>query len=718
MKDFPIIKEWWTPAEIAAAGLPDMPSTRQGVDAMLKAGGWRDTPDKSRQRQGRGGGREYHWQLFPTAAQRHLMASGDCVPAKPTWKERAEAWAYFDSLPQAAKAEAQRKLGILTEIERLSQVTTKQLAIEMVAPSTGKTPRTIWNWFAMVDGVEQGDWLPYLAPRHRDAAKSGAKAEADPLFFDWLKADFLREGGGSFAASHRRVMRLCQANGISGLNVAKTAQRQLDLLVPKVTQTFMREGEAGLLKRYPPQIRDRSTLGALEGVNADCHKIDVFVRWPGFDKPIRPQIVAFQDLYSGKILSWRVDVDPNKVAVMSAMRELLGTWGIPRHCLFDNGREFANKWLTGGAKTRFRFKVRKDEPLGVLELLGIQIHWATPGHGQAKPIERGFRDFADDIARDPRFHGAYTGHKPDAKPSNYGETAIELDVFLEVLAEGVAEHNARQGRLSQTARGRSFDDAFAESYAKRPITKATDEQLRLCLMAQKVGKLHATHGRMTIAKNGYWSEWMNEFAGQEVIARFNPEDLHAGAYIYSPKGEFLGFAACQEKSEFFDLASAKAAARDRARRTREQRRLAKELRPVSVGGLAAELDKLPKRAEARPEAKVVKLAQQTEIARLEQRQRGKLIQRPKLAPTTSPEQEAQLLQFEQAFTSPKARPGKSCVSEQPRDRFLRAMELQERSERGERIGEAEAQWFERYSSTPEFQSQRTMYERFGEQGLA
>ena len=57
---------------------------------------------------------------------------------------------------------------------------------------------------------------------------------------------------------------------------------------------------------------------ALEGVNADCHKIDVFVMWPGVEKPMRPQIVGFQDLYSNKILAWRVDRDPNKVAVMSA----------------------------------------------------------------------------------------------------------------------------------------------------------------------------------------------------------------------------------------------------------------------------------------------------------------------------------------------------------------------------------------------------------------
>lgn len=126
--------------------------------------------------------------------------------------------------------------------------------------------------------------------------------------------------------------------------------------MPRVTQVFGREGAAGLMRCFPAQIRDRTTLTAMEGVNADCHKFDVFVRWMD-GKVIRPQIVAFQDLYSGKILSWRIDHDPNSVMVMAAFGELVENWGIPRHCLFDNGHEFANKWMTAGAPTRFRFKI-------------------------------------------------------------------------------------------------------------------------------------------------------------------------------------------------------------------------------------------------------------------------------------------------------------------------------------------------------------------------
>lgn len=714
MKDFVVAKEWWTASEIGAAALPDMPATRQGVEALAKSMGWRDQPDFARRRSGRGGGWEYHWRLFPSRAQRHLLAeSGTAAVADSQDMERGEAWAWFDGLPEATKKVAQDRLRVLKEVESLTVATTKYLAVSMVSNRIDKSERTIWNWFGMVEGVDVADWLPYLAPRHRTGKTKGQKAEADQRFYDWLKADYLRLEGPSFSSSYRLAEKLCKAHGAAMLT-ERTAKRWLDRTVPLVSQVYMRQGERGLMKCFPPQIRDRSSLSALEGVNADCHKIDVFVTWPGYEKPIRPQIVAFQDLYSGKILAWRVDVDPNKVAVMSAFKELLETWGIPKHCLFDNGREFANKWLTGGAPTRFRFKVREDEPLGVLAMLGVEIHWATPGHGQAKPIERAFRDLASDVAKDPRFAGAYVGHRPDAKPENYMSRAIELEAFLAVVAEGIAEHNARLGRLSDTAQGRSFDQTFAESYARAPIRKATEEQLRLCLMAQKVCKLHGTHGRLTLHKNAYWSDWMNEMAGQEVVARFNPEDLHAGAHIYSLAGEFLGFAECQEKSEFFDLASAEAAARERRRNIKAQRQAAKDLRPVSVGGLAAALDSLPKLATAPVEAKVVKLANREEIRRLEDRKRGALIAKPVPAPETSPELDAQLLEFNASFGTrkPAAEPQESA-----RDRFFRAREIEERSAAGEPVGREEAAWYSRYAETPEYRSNLTMFKKFGAESI-
>uniref|UniRef100_UPI0039800C3B transposase domain-containing protein n=1 Tax=Salmonella sp. s54836 TaxID=3159673 RepID=UPI0039800C3B len=94
-------------------------------------------------------------------------------------------------------------------------------------------------------------------------------------------------------------------------------------------------------------------------------------------------------------------------------RDVVERYGIPHHAWLDNGRGFASKLLTGGVANRYRFKVREEDPTGILVALGVQIHWATPYHGQAKPIERAFRDLCDRVAKHPAFAGAYTGHRVD-----------------------------------------------------------------------------------------------------------------------------------------------------------------------------------------------------------------------------------------------------------------------------------------------------------------
>lgn len=701
-------KTWWTAEEIADAGLPDMPATKRAVNSMAERCGWRSDPFHVRRRTGRGGGWEYHWKLLPLAAQRKLLAEVS-TPATPVL-ERGAAWAAFEGLSDTAKELARRRLAALQEVEALERSGLgRDLAVTEVARLRRVSGRTVWNWLAMIDGIAPEDRLAYLAPRHRNAPRKVQRADCDPEFWSMLVSSYLRPAMPTFKACWRSAVTWAKAKGRAYLT-EKTARRKLDAEVPRVTQVFAREGAEGLERCFPPQIRDRSGLHAMEAVNADCHKIDVFVEWP--DGTInRPQIVAFQDIYSSKILSWRVDHDPNKVAVMAAFGEMIETYGIPKVCLFDNGREFANKWMTAGAKTRFRFKVKEDDPLGVLPLLGIQIHWARPGHGQAKPIERAFRDIASDVAKDVRFDGAYVGHNPQAKPADYGSRAIPADEFLRVLEEGIREHNAREGRLSDTARGRSFDETFAESYRVAPIRKATEEQRRLWLMGQEVRKLHRQNGQLTLHRNSYHADWMAEHAGEEIVARFDAEDLHAGVWLYAKAGEFLGFAPCREKVGFFDLLEAKTHHRRTAQIKRAERRLLDIARPMRPEEIGKRLDELTEDLPD-PEALTAKVVA-PEFGRAEIDPRLK--QRATPAPTPDPELEARREAAIVAFEARKPEP--AAPAEQPRDRFLRALEIEARSEAGQRIGEAEAEWLRQYQTSAEYRALKRMIEIHGQDAL-
>jgi transposase InsO family protein len=700
-------KPWWTAREIAEAGLPDLPTTRQGVDQLAKKLGWDAHPTLSRARAGRGGGVEFNWQLLPVRAQAALLRHAAATPEPGTMgnpSDRDGVWAWFDGLPESVKAKAKARLKMIHQVDGLEGAMGRALAVASVAKAEGVSARSIWNWIGMIDGIDQADWLAYLAPRHRATKPTRQRAICSPEFLDRIRADYLRLGGPSLRSAHRRVVGWCEAKGLAFLEYQATL-RWFKEHVPHVTQVYAREGEKGLARCFPPQIRDRSSLSALEGVVADCHKLDVFVLWPEIERPVRVHIVAFTDLFSGKVLSWKIDLDPNKVAVMSAFGELVETWGIPRHCLFDNGREFANKWLTGGTPTRFRFKVREDDALGVLPQLGVKIHWATPGHGQAKPIERTFRDFADDIARHPAFAGAYVGPNTLAKPEDYGSRAIPLADFLEVVEVCVAEHNARPGRLSDTAKGRSFDETFAESYAVAPIRKATPEQHRLWLMGQEVRKLHKHHGAFQLFENSYWADWMNEHVGEKVVARFDPEDLHAGLYIYSIDGEFLGAAECREKVGFFDLVGAKTAARLKRQQRASVRKDLDMHRPVTVGEWAAELRTLPKPETPLVDAKVVELSPA--------RTRKPVIERPIPVPDTRDEERLNV--FNVKFE--KRPPPPTVPAETAAERFYRALAIERRSEAGEVVSKEDAEFWARMQRLPEYQAQKTMFLRFGEQGI-
>ena len=183
-----------------------------------------------------------------------------------------------------------------------------------MAKDTGHGARTIQYWFAMIEGVAPHDRLAFIAPRNRAAEPRPRTKDCEPAFLDLIKSDFLRPEAPPFTDCYRRALRVAAQEGWAVLP-ERTMRRRLDARVSKNVQIRARKGIDALKRRYPPQVRDKTALVAMEAVNADFHKFDVFVRWPApkGEQPaiLRPQMVAFQDIHSGRILSWRVDVTPN-----------------------------------------------------------------------------------------------------------------------------------------------------------------------------------------------------------------------------------------------------------------------------------------------------------------------------------------------------------------------------------------------------------------------
>jgi hypothetical protein len=491
-------------------------------------------------------------------------------PRRMTYNSEA-LWDWLASRPASIQEEGKRRADICMVVRRLidSGVRTRR-AIGEAARAAQVPESTLRRWW-YGDGrlpgaahVDAGDYAPALAPRY---AGCDAAAEIDPQAWDHIKADWLRPEQPALTACYRRLIAAAAQHGWAVPSYA-TVARRIDAL-PWQVVVLAREGEEALKRRLPHVKRMRGNLHALQAVCADGHTFDLRVELPSGSVG-RPVMVAWQDIYSGKLLAWRCGETLNQHLVRLSFGELVERYGVPEHAFLDNGREFANKWMTGGAPTRFRFRVREDDPVGIFGLLGVTVHWTTPYHGQAKPIERAFRDLCDGIAKHPAAAGAYTGNSPVTKPDNYGSRALRWDDFVAIVDAGIREHNARAGRRTETARGRSFDEAFAESYGSNVIRKATAEQRRLWLLAADGVKVRDT-GHVAVAGNLYWGEAVAAHAGRRVVVRFDPDRLAEPVHVYDLAGAYIGEAGCTQ-ANFIDAEAAK----DHARANRQRIRAARE----------------------------------------------------------------------------------------------------------------------------------------------
>lgn len=560
---------WFSAAELAEARLPGLPATKRGVQDLAQREGWAGRTDDlgealSRPRRARGGGVEYHVALLPEAAQARLMSATPAKVAAPK-ADRESAWMRHDRLPDGMKAVARHRLGVLQAVESLMRGGLgKKAAVEEVVRQAAREARagggaapysltTVYTWFGLVEGVAEADRLAYLAPGYvgRTAAET-----VDPELLDLYKADYLRPSQPTHAAAYGRVARIAAERGLK-LPSAKTMQRRLEAEIPRDLQLLMRQGDEALTHAYPHLTRSREALRPMQIVNLDGHLWDVRVRWPDGTEG-RPQCLAVQDIASGKVLAVRFDKTLNQHLVRLALADTFRDYGLPQTVLMDNGRENAAASIAGGQPTRWRWKLREDEPSGLLKQLGIKALFATPYWGQAKPVERAFRDFAGEIAKHPALDGAYVGKNPVEKPSDYGRRVIDIAEFETLVRSEVAVLNARPGRRGAHMAGRSFDAVFKEGVERHGVTRPTAEQLRLSLAQTHSLTLDGRENTIKLMGGArFWSPELGAIKRQKVTVRFDPEDLTQPVHVYALDGRYLCDAALVAQGSFDNVHDAR-----------------------------------------------------------------------------------------------------------------------------------------------------------------
>lgn len=601
------MKEWFSIQELL--GLQGLPSSDRGI--MKKAD--REQWVKQQKEGVRGKAYEYHLYSLPPETQQALKIQyakslkTEISVADKSEKGKAERyvkealWQPFDKANAKQKSKAETKYHACVAVENLVREKTPLMeALEIVATAQTVSIGSLKNWYYKVRNFEQSDWLAVLLTRSGKTAKDNLKAEFDLEAWDVFLADYLRPEKPTLAACYERLKRSAQEMGWK-IPSKQTVQRKLESDVPYEVQVLKRDGEYALTQLVPSLKRTVADIQAMEWINGDGYQHNVFVRWKN-GEIVRPKTWFWQDIRTRKILGYRCDISENTDSIRYALMDVIYKYGIPRHITIDNTRAAANKWMTGGVPNRYRFKVKPDDPKGIIPLLGIQLHWtsviAGTGHGQAKPIERAFSHggVGELVDKDPALAGFYAGANVYDKPDNYngGKDGVDYEVFMQALARGIEIFNTREGRNTEICQGIfSFDQVFARDYAQATVRKASPEQLRMLMLTSEKQRL-TKNGEFTLnaggklygRTNNYFAESLRGTHHKEVVVRFDPEKLHETVYVYSLDGVFLAEAQCNEAKAFGDTSAARTQKRLRDRIVKNTNRIAKDMALMEANEVA------------------------------------------------------------------------------------------------------------------------------------
>ncbi|THA21131.1 DDE endonuclease [Histophilus somni] len=611
-------------------GVGGLPTTVQGITKKAKLENW----ERRRKEGVKGNIFEYAFTSLPQAVQAEYLLKNTSKDNPATTQGVANKnylpeviWAAYEKATEKQRQEAQAKLPALHKLADLLAVNIKiRDALNMVAEEQNVPVGSLKRWYYKVKNFERSDWLPLLIAKY-DNKRPAAIAEFTPEAWESFKADYFRLERPQFGSCYERLKRSAKEQGwvIPSMTSIK---RRIEREIPRIQQTYLRGGEEALARLYPSMKRSVEGLQALEWINGDGYQHNVFVEWHN-GEIVRPKTWIWQDIRTRKILAYRVDLSENSDTIRLSLMDLIYKYGIPENLTIDNTRAAANKWMTGGVKNRYRFKVKEDEVMGIIPLLGIELHWTSiqfgKGWGQAKPIERAFSHggLGELVDKHPLLAGFYTGSSPKDKPANYngGKSGAKYEDFILALEDGIRAFNEREGRDTEICQGvYSFSQVFERDYAKATVRKASLEQMRLLMLMSEAVTL-TQQGTFTLEAGGKVHGSKNEYTSLEligsrykkVVVKFDPQDLHNKVWVYSLDGIFLAEALCTKALAFGDKAAGREHDKARKQFVKAQKAAAKAQLKMDAQTAARYLPEFEE--ETLPSPSIIQLVQQGNAVR-------------------------------------------------------------------------------------------------------
>lgn len=424
-----------------------------------------------------------------------------------------------------------------------------------------------------------------LVPKKKvSAPRLTMPAEAE----SFLKSHYLRQGnmGSKQLAAQATLLKGSELGW--ELPSKETLVRRLNQLTAG-EQILYREGRKAFEdKVLPSLLRDYDSITPMEWWVSDHHQFDCAVAMPD-GRLIIPWVTAWEDMKSRKLVAYQIVEQPNSDTICMALYHGIKRYGIPRHVLIDNGRDYTCRRLTGGASP---FRLLKQEEQGrlrgIYEALQIDAHFALPYNAKAKPIERMFRRFEEQYCS--QLPG-YRGSHPKDRPENFAEewktgTVLSLAEFERHFAQYLEQRYHADAHRGHGMNGRSPNEVFAQEHTVAGY--ASEEHLRLLLLKVADSRTYQRNG-VKIFDAHYRVEPLQHVAsvGKSFWVRYDQQDLskvflYARSEHQAENDVFMAEARRIERSGFQD-AEAFAAHKKEQKAIREQMRQGEQARRKAAG---------------------------------------------------------------------------------------------------------------------------------------
>lgn len=726
------MKQWLTAREIADEALPDLPSTKRGVNELAERERWNDNPALARERSGRGGGAEYHIHLLPILAQIAYAQKHMAVGAP---EDSAEA-ASEDALSGRARQQRDARLAIVTAFQRFSR------GLQLGHASRLQIFTDKYN----AGSISVEDWVRSTIPtiskrslmRWRSARRDG---RSDRLGFDRGAS---RKGTGVLEQANDGQVRsfilglIAQQPHLSAEQVrtqcrdtfgdtikvvSRGVERRIAMPPTRTFQHTLKQLKTGhqveLTKLTNPDLY-RSTL-APAGRGALRHIRDPNQLWQIDASPVdalcsdgRHSIYGCIDIATRRTV-WQVSRTPRASAVALLIRKAILAWGTPDVIKTDNGTDFV-------ARDTQRLFVSLDIEAEVSDAYQPQ----QKGH-----VERVIGTFQRDCAALlPGFVGhsvadrkaiesrkSFADRLGESEAETFGVSlsGAELQGLVDRWAAEIYQHRPHEGLGRRTPH-----DVAAASL--RPRRDVDERALDLLLMPVAGG-----NGRRRVTKFGiridhHHYQTPTILPGTDVFVRMDPNDL-GRAFAFEPDGcTYLGEAICPELAGVSAAALTRATKEMHAEILKEKTRdIRAEMKRIAKGPALIEkaLNVAAKDAARRAaeQANIIPLPQRSVEHSTPQIAAALDAMAPRKATTALDERAAELhreMLAEQAATVPKATVTPLRKEETQHHRFRRALDIERRIAAGEPVAPEEAVWLGGYQSGPEYRALRSMFDEFGE----